>query len=198
MSPGGRRRGNSGSREAILDAAKAEFARVGYQAATIRAIARGAAVDPALVHHFFGSKEQVFVAATELPIDPATVVPAILAGDTATAGERLTRMFLSLWENPATRPPLLALIRSAVSTERGAAVLREFITSAVLARIVAGLDQPDPQLRAALCGSQLVGLAWVRYVIGVEPLASADVDVVVAAVAPTLQRYLTGRLSGPD
>ncbi len=192
---GGRRPGNSGSREAILDAARGQFAEFGYEAATIRGIARDAGVDPALVHHFFASKEGVFIAATQLPIDPAVVVPALLVGgDLDGIGERLARMFLGLWEDPSTRPPILALIRSAVSTERGAAMLREFITSAVLGRIAAAIDRPDPLLRATLCGAQLVGLAWLRYILRVEPLASADPEVLVAAIAPTLQRYLTGDL----
>ena len=194
MVRGGRRPGNSGSREAILEAARAQFGQLGYEATTIRGIARAAGVDPALVHHFYGSKEQVFVAATQLPVDPAVLAETLVAGDLDGIGERLARAFLGLWENPATRPPLLALIRSAVSTEHGATMLREFITSAVLTRLAAASDQPEPTLRATLCGSQLVGLAWVRYIIRVEPLASADPDTVVAAIAPTLQRYLTGPL----
>jgi AcrR family transcriptional regulator len=194
MSPGGRRPGNSGSREAILDAARDSFGRSGYDATSIRSIARAAGVDPALVHHFFGSKEAVFTAAMALPVDPARIIAEVLEPGHDGIGERLVRRFLSLWEAPATRVPLLGLIRSAVSHDQAAALLRQFMTSAVLGRIAAGIDRPDPELRATLCGSQLVGLAMVRYVVKVEPLASTDPEVIVRLVAPTLQRYLTGDL----
>lgn len=195
MSPGGRRPGTSGSRDAILDAARAGFGRDGYDGTSIRGIARSAGVDPALVHHFFGSKEGLFTAAMALPIDPTRVLAEVLGPGLDGIGERLVRRFLALWETPATRAPLLGLIRSAVSHEQAAALLRGFITSAVLGRIAAAIDRPDPQLRATLCGSQLVGLALVRYVIKVEPLASADTETVVRLLAPTLQHYLTGELS---
>lgn len=195
MSPGGRRPGASGSREAILDAARDSFGRSGYDATSLRAIARSAGVDPALVHHFFGSKEAVFAAAMALPIDPARLIAEVLEPGHEQVGERLARHFLALWETPATRAPLLGLIRSAVSHEQAAALLRGFLTTVVLGRIAAALDRPDAELRATLCGSQLVGLAMVRYVVKVEPLASADPETIVRMIAPTLQRYLTGELT---
>lgn len=198
MSPGGRRPGSSGSREAILDAARDSFGRSGYDATSLRAIARSAGVDPALVHHFFGSKEQVFTAAMALPVDPARLIAEVLEPGPEQVGERLARRFLALWETPATRAPLLGLIRSAVSHEQAAALLRGFLTTVVLGRIAAALDRPDAELRATLCGSQLVGLAMVRYVVKVEPLASAHPETVIRLIAPTLQRYLTGDLDLPN
>lgn len=195
MSPGGRRPGDSGTRDAILDAARSGFARAGYDATTIRGVAREAGVDPALVHHFFGSKEAMFTAALSLPLQPGEVVPALLAGGTEGLGERLVLLFLSLWDSPATREPLLGLIRSAVSHERAAAMLREFLTAEVLGRVASALDVPDAALRANLVGSQMIGLAMLRYVIEVEPLASAEHAAIVAAVGPTVQRYLTGDLT---
>ncbi|GAC1345434.1 MAG: TetR family transcriptional regulator [Candidatus Dormibacteria bacterium] len=191
----GRRPGGSGSREAILDAAQAVFADRGYDGGTMREIAQRAGVDPALVHHFHGTKEQLFAAAMRLPVDPAVAIPALLQPGTAGLGERLVRYFLGLCELGGEGSPFLALLRGAASHERSAAMLREFITRVVLGRIAASLDAPQAELRATLAGSQMVGLAMVRYVVRVEPLASADHDTVVAAVAPTVQRYLTGDIS---
>lgn len=192
----GRRTGASGSKQAILDAARAAFAERGYDGATVRDIARRAGVDPALVHHFHGTKEQLFAAAMQLPADPTVAIPALLAPGVAGLGERLVRFFLSVCEAGGERSPFLALLRGAASHQRSAAMLREFITRAVLGRIAASLDAPDAKLRATLAGSQLVGLAMVRYVVRVEPLASADHDTIVAAIAPTIQRYLTADLTG--
>lgn len=191
MSPGGRRPGDSGTRDAILDAARGGFARAGYDATTIRGVAREAGVDPALVHHFFGSKEAMFAAAMALPLDPAVVVPQLLAGGTDGLGERVVRLFLGLWDAPATRTPLLGLLRSAMANEQAATMLREFLTSALLGRVAAALDLPDATLRANLVGTQMVGLAVLRYAVKVEPLASADHDTLAAAIGPTIQRYLT-------
>lgn len=190
----GRRPGHSGSRDAILDAARREFAEHGYEGATMRAIARGAEVDAALIHHFFGSKEGVFAATVEDAMQHAGAIGDIVADDLAVVGERLVRMYVALWDDDETRSPLLAIIRSAVSHDDAARLLREFIGRQVLGRIAAAIPRPDAALRASLVGSQLVGLAMVRYIVKVEPLASADAEVVVAAVAPTVQRYLTGEL----
>lgn len=191
----GRRPGESNTREAILQAARQGFARHGYDGATIRAIARAAGVDPALVHHFYGSKEELFAAAMEVPFTPAEVLPALLEGERAELGERLVRFFLSV--SDAGSAAFVALIRSASSNERAATMLREFMARAVIGRIAASLGVPGAELRATLVGSQLAGLVLARHVLRVEPLASADDDTIVAWVAPTLQRYLTGE-PGPS
>jgi AcrR family transcriptional regulator len=199
MARTGRRPGGSagsGSREAILAAARQALAQHGYDGTTVRGIAAEAGVDPALVHHFFGTKQGLFAAAMELPVDPSAVLPALLAPGVEGLGERLVRFFLSLWEAPADRSPFLALIRGAVTHEESAALLREFVTRAVLGRVAAAVNESQPELRATLAGSQMVGLAMARYVIRLEPLASADIETVVAAVAPTVQRYLAGSLTG--
>jgi AcrR family transcriptional regulator len=195
MARTGRRPGASGSREAILDAARTAFGERGYNDASVRDIACRAGVDAALVHHFYGTKEQLFVAAMRLPVDPAASIPALLEGGVVGLGERLVGFFLSAAEAGGEQNALLALLRSAASHERSAAMVREFVTKAVLGPLAASLDMPDPDLRATLVGSQLIGLAMIRYVVGVEPLASADREKIVAAVAPTIQRYLTGDLS---
>ncbi len=188
----GRRAGATVTRELVLAAARERFARQGYDATTIRQVAGDAQVDPALVHYHFGPKADLFAAAVEYPVNPADIVAALVAaGATDDLGERLLRLFLSLWEERGATP-VLALVRSAANNEQAATGLREFITREVVARIARAIDADRPELRATLCGTQLVGLAMVRYVVRVEPLASASPDEVVAWIAPTLQRYLTG------
>ncbi|MFE1345337.1 TetR family transcriptional regulator [Streptomyces sp. NPDC058757] len=180
-----------GARERILEAARTQFAEHGYDKTSVRGIAKAAGVDPALVHHYFGTKDEVFAAAIEVSFEPALVVPAILDGPREAVGERLARFFVGVWENPVTRAPLLAVIRSAVTHEAAAKALRTFVLRRLLERIAAGLAVPDPKFRAELAASQMIGIAILRYVIQVEPLASADPERIVAEVAPTLQRYLT-------
>ncbi|TCB97977.1 TetR/AcrR family transcriptional regulator [Micromonospora zingiberis] len=193
----GRRPGNPATREAILDAARATFGQRGFDGSTIRAIASAAGVDPALVHHYFGSKDQLFLAAMQAPVDPRELLPTVLAGDRAGLGERLVRTFLSIWDSPAGTAGI-ALLRSAVSNEWTARLLRDFLTTQVLRRILDHLDVDPAELplRGSLVASQLIGLAMMRHVVRLEPIASAAPDVLVAAIAPTVQRYLTGPL--PD
>lgn len=187
-----RRTGGADTKGQIVEAARTEFADKGYDGATVRGIARVAAVDPALVHHYFGSKEKVFVAAMRLPVDPADALPGVLAGDPAQIGERLARFFLGIWADEAFREPMLGLLRSATTGEKGAAMLREFVGTELLARVVQAVDGPDAALRATVAAAQLVGVALLRYVVGVPPLATASDEEIVALVAPTLQRYLMG------
>jgi AcrR family transcriptional regulator len=190
----GRRAGTSGTREAILAAASALFAERGYEATTIRAVAAEAGVDPALVHHFHGTKEALFAAATRLPYNPAEVIPTLLGAGLDGAGERLVRFVVEAWDDEARRAPLLGLLRSALTHDAAGGAVAEFLRAGVLAPLTRALDGPDAPLRAALVASQIAGLAVTRYLVGVEPLASAAPDAVAAAVGPTLQRYLTGPL----
>lgn len=198
----GRRPGNSGAKEQILAAARTQFAENGYAGTSIRAVASIAEVDPALVHHYFGTKEELFVAVVAPPADPGELIPQVMAGDPAALGERVVRMFLALLESPATGPGFRALLRSALANDLSASLLREFFTRQVVRRISAALDGVVPAeevpARANLVASQIFGLISVRYLIGLEPIASMDHDRVVAAVAPTLQRYLTGDLGPLD
>ncbi|MDG4796602.1 TetR family transcriptional regulator [Micromonospora sp. WMMD1082] len=193
----GRRPGKPGTREAILDAARAAFAERGFDASTIRAIAASAGVDPALVHHYFGSKDQLFLAAMRAPVDPRELLPAVLTGDRDGLGERLVRAFLTVWDSPAGTAGV-ALLRSAVSNEWTARLLREFLTTQVLRRVLDHLDVDPAELplRGALVASQLIGLGMMRHVIRLEPVASATPETLVAAIGPTVQRYLTGPLPG--
>jgi AcrR family transcriptional regulator len=193
----GRRPGNPDTREAILHAARQAFAERGYDAASIRSIATAAGVDPALVHHYFGTKDQLFLATMNAPADPAELLPDVLDADPEQVGERFVRMFLGLWDSSAGTVGL-ALLRSAVSNEWTARLMREFLVTQVLRRLAAGLrlHPAEAPLRTGLVAAQMAGLVMVRYVVKLEPLASAPAELVVAAVAPTIQRYLTGELAG--
>lgn len=199
MARTGRRPGNQDTRDAILVAAKQAFAERGYDNASIRQIATGAGVDPALVHHYFGTKDQLFVATMEIPVNPTEVIPKVVAGGPDGVGERLVRTFLTVWDSPAGATAA-ALLRSALSHEWSARMVREFLISQILGKIVQSLDL-DPkqaQLRTTLAASQMVGLAMARYIIKVEPLASAPRETLVATIGPTIQRYLTEPLDGLD
>ncbi|MFE5597586.1 TetR family transcriptional regulator [Streptomyces coelicoflavus] len=181
------------TRDRILVTAREEFSERGYEKTSVRGIAKAAGVDPALVHHYFGTKEQVFEAAIEVAFAPAMDAPeAIADGPLDGVGERLTRFIFGVWENPATRTPLLAILRSAVNNEAAAAVFRRLIAAQLLRRVAAQLNSPDAELRVELAAAQLVGCAMLRYVIKVEPLASADPEQLVARLAPVVQGHLTG------
>ncbi|MGZ4606351.1 MAG: TetR/AcrR family transcriptional regulator [Blastococcus sp.] len=194
----GRRPGNPDTRDAVLAAARAAFGERGFDGATIRGIATAAGVDPALVHHYFGSKDQLFLAAVEAPADPADLLPTVLAAPRDQLGAAVVRMMLLVWEGPA-RPAGLALLRSAVSNEWTAKLLREFLVSQVLRKVVStlGFDPDVRAARASLVASQLVGLVMARYVLRLEPLASASPEWLVASIGPTVQRYLTGDVPLP-
>lgn len=193
MPRSGRRPGNSGSREKILAAARLHFATHGYDRATIRAIARSARVDPKLVMHYFGSKHEMFIAAIDLPIDPTRLIRELTAPGIDGLGERMIRRFVTVWDAPEGRP-LVGLMRSVVTQEDAAVMMREFITHAVLEQVVASLGIDLPRRRASLVASQLFGLALVRYVVKIEPVASATPEALGRWMGPNVQRYLTGDL----
>jgi AcrR family transcriptional regulator len=178
----------------ILAAARASFSERGFERATMRDIAARAGVDSALVHHYFGTKQQLFLAAMEFPVDFATIVPALLAGPADQLGERFIRFFLGLWEAPTSQPLLLGVLRSAMTDPVAAAMLRPLVSEGPVLALAGAIDRPDAALRAELIGSHLLGLAVVRYVVGAEPLASASPDDLARAVGPTIERYLTGEL----
>ncbi|MEU9581406.1 TetR family transcriptional regulator [Streptomyces chilikensis] len=180
------------TRDRILAAAREVFAERGYEKASVRGIAKAADVDPALVHHYFGTKEQVFESAVEGAFAPVLRSRPFAEARPGRVGEQFARMFLGVWENPATRAPLLAIVRSAVSNEAAAAIFRRLVTGLVLSRVAEELDGPDAQLRAELAAAQVVGLVMLRYVIKVEPAASADPEDLIARLAPVLQHHLTG------
>jgi AcrR family transcriptional regulator len=196
----GRRPGESSSRSHIIAAARDAFAEYGYDRATIRDIARRASVDPALVIHYFRSKEALFSAALELPISPSQVFARGMAAGRDQLGATIVRAFLEAWDAPETRVRLMAMLRSALTNETAMGMIRDLLTREVFGPVTTALGVPDARLRANLVGSQLLGLAVMRYIGRIEPLASASVDQVVSAIGPTVQRYLTadfGSAGGP-
>lgn len=184
----GRRPGPTETRQAILAAARELFAEKGYDATSLRAIARSAGVDPALVHHFFGNKEGVFVAAMRFPFEPSEMLARVSAVPADRLGETMVRLFLEVWGDPERRAPIVAMLRSAMTNEQAAAMMREFIGREVFGRIVER-RQLSP-LKANAAAGQMVGVVILRYVLRLEPLASATDEEVVELLAPTLQRYL--------
>jgi AcrR family transcriptional regulator len=176
----------------ILTAARQEFAANGYDGVSVRGIARAAGVDPALVHHYYDGKEALFVAAMQLPFNPAEVLPAVFAGASGPdeVAERMVRFIFSIWRDADTRAPFLALLRSATGSETGAAMMRAFITQALFARVAEQLPPaPDLALRINLAAAHIIGVALMRYVIAVEPIASAEEEDVIARLLPAIRGY---------
>ena len=184
--------GATDRRVSILTAARASFAEQGFRGTTIRAVATAAGVDAALVHHYFGSKDDLFLAALEVPVDPRTVLPAVLDGDLETAAWRLLRTVLQVWDEPAARLQLAAIVRTGLASPMESNPLRDGLLPMILGPLGARLPGPDPAHRAQLVATQMIGLLVARYVLAIEPLASLPRDEVVAWVAPNLQRYMTG------
>ena len=193
----GRRPAGEDLRGTIVEAARAEFAERGFEGTTLRGVARAAGVDPRLVHHYFEGKDDVFTAAFELPVRPQDVVGPVVAPGPDGIGERLVRLFLTVWDSPPGRQRIVALLGASLTSEAAARMLREFLTREVFARVVAALEADDPELRASLAASQMMGLVIARYVVALEPLASLGPDDVVELIGPTLQTYLAGPLRTP-
>jgi AcrR family transcriptional regulator len=191
MARTGRRPGNQDTREAILLAARKAFADKGFDGASIRAIATSAGVDPALVHHYFGSKEQLFLETLNVPVNPEDFLPKVFEGGVEGVGERLVRTFLTVWDSPAGST-VAALVRSGLQHEWSARLLRELVATQILRRATKelALDPVEAPKRTALVASQMIGLGLTRYILKLEPLASLPADEVVRSIAPTVQRYL--------
>jgi AcrR family transcriptional regulator len=189
----GRRPGSPDTRAAILEAARELFAHGGLSGTSVRAVAAKAGVDPALVHHYFGSKDDLFVAALSLPVDPREVLATVVAQGPDGAAERLLRAFLSVWDDPDLQRPLFALARSLLDPS-GKELLRDGFLTVVIGPIGVALGIDQPERRMPVVASQVLGLILMRYLLEVEPLASMPADELVATYAPTLQRYLTGPL----
>jgi AcrR family transcriptional regulator len=187
----GRRPGVNRTRDAIAAAAATLFAELGFDRTSVRAVAREAGVDPALVTHYFGSKQRLFVEVSRLPIEPEAIVAQVTAGERDGVGRRLAGLVLDVLETPQGRERMTALVRAAASEPAAAAALRSLIEQGVVGPIARALGSDRPELRATFAGSQVVGVVMARYVVGVEPLASAPADEVARTIAPVLQHYLT-------
>ena len=187
----GRRPGGDDTRASIIEAARSAFAAKGYDRASLRGIARDAAVDPALVHHYFkGGKAELFAETLMVPINPAALVARIISGDPDRLGWRVIETFLAVWDAPERRETLTALIRSSMTTDESARMLREYLGREVFGRIAAATGVADPELRGALAASQVVGMAVMRYIVKVPALAVASNEQIVALLGPVLQHHL--------
>lgn len=186
----GRPPGDSDSRARIAAAAVHVFGEHGYEGATVRAIAARAEVDAALVHHYFGTKADLFAEITDFPLRPDLEVPRILRGPRDQAGERIVRFVLEAFERPEVRKRGVIVLRTAISGKLTAPLVTGFLSRELLPRIAAELDPPDATLRASLVASQIAGMLITRYVVKLPAMADATTDELVAQVGPTIQRYL--------
>lgn len=187
----GRRPGGPDTRAQILAAARELFAERGFARTSVRAVAAQAGVDPSLVHHYFGSKDDLLLASLEMPVDPRELMVPVVAAGADAAGEGLLRAFLGAWDDPALQPVLLGALRRLLEPG-GESLLTEGFVPGVLLPLGRALGIDRPELRMPLLASQVLGLILSRYVLRLEPVCSLSADAVVAAYAPTLQRYLTG------
>jgi AcrR family transcriptional regulator len=192
----GRRGGSAASRDHILETARRQFAEHGFEGTSLRQVARVAGVDPAMIHHFFKGKDELFALSVELPADPEQVLSGVAGSDPGQRAELIVRAVLRLWESPA-QPSLVAFLRGTLGSKAKTALLREMVNRTIISRIMAGVPgTPDEvALRGDLVATQMVGLMMVRYVVRLEPLASAEPEDVVQLISPNVQRYLTGNLT---
>nr|WP_231974140.1 TetR family transcriptional regulator [Pseudonocardia sp. HH130630-07] len=194
----GRRSGGTDTRAALLAAAGTEFAEHGYERATVRRIADRAGVDPAMVNHWFGGKDNLFVATLELEVDPAAVRADVLSGGAADIGGRVVHRFLTVWDSAGDGGAMAAMLRSVAGHDFAARMLREFVTRVILVPVTDRFSPDRRAERGALVASQLIGLGMMRYVVRMEPVASASREQLVATIGPTVQRYLTGDLGSTN
>jgi AcrR family transcriptional regulator len=187
----GRRPGGPDTRGEILAAARESFAGKGFGGTSMRGVARQAGVDAALVHHYFGGKDELFIEAMALPIDPRVVASTVLDGPREGLGRRIIETFLGVWESPDGQQRMKAVLRSAVNTEDVAQLMRDGISRMIMLPVSHALGTPDARLRVSLVASQLIGMALMRYLIELEPLASVSPTELADRIAPILQSYLT-------
>jgi AcrR family transcriptional regulator len=190
MTRTGRRPGTSDTRDQILAVARRRFATRGYDATSLRAIATDAKVDPALLIHYFGTKEGLFTAATGLPTGLSEVFAGQEGQTLRDFAESLTRSYLRFVDSDQSRNAILALVRSAVSNEKAAAMLREFLAAELLPVIASRTGHENAPVRAGLVAAQLMGVAMLRHVVRLDPVARATADEIVALVAPVIEHYL--------
>src|SRR6476620_3320919 len=188
----GRPRGKTDTRNVILAAARRMFADTGYDKTSVRDVAATAGVDPALIRHYLGGKAELFRATMGWPFEPAEIAARVTAGDRSEIGERLTRVFFEAWEQPESRAPLLAILRGAATHDESAHLVRQFIQGQVYSQIAASLKQSDAELRIDLAMGQLLGIAYLRHILRVEPIASTPVGDLIDRVAPVITAHLSG------
>lgn len=179
-----------------MEAARELFSAKGYDATSIRAVALAADVDPALVHHYFDDKADLFAGSIRAPIRPDRIVKLALEGPRDEIGVRLVVLALTALEDNTARDTMIGLIRTALGHDFAAGLLRQFLVREVFHRIALELSSErsleDGELRATLAATQIVGLLMVRYGVRAEPLASAGIEELAARVGPVIQWHLVG------
>ena len=188
----GRRPGNPDTRTSILEAARAQFVEKGDDMTSMRGVAKAAGVDPALVHHYFDSKDGLLVESLALPFDPRQVIPELTAEGVTELGTRLIERFLWIWDDPDRRAPLVAIVKASMTSDAAADLLRGGVVRMILGPIASAIDAPDAELRAQCVASQLLGVAMARYIVCLEPFASTPAAELVATIGPRLQGYISG------
>jgi AcrR family transcriptional regulator len=186
----GRRPGAGQAREVLVETARRIFSERGYNGTTMRLVAAEAEVDAALIYHYFGSKQQLFVASMEIPFDWASAFPALLGGPRQEIGERLVRLMLGAWEDPAIKPRFMGVVRSAATDPKAADMVRGLLAEGPVLALARAIGTPDGELRAMLAASHIMGVALLRYILRVEPLASADVETLARLIGPSVGAYL--------
>lgn len=179
----------------VLDTARGLYARQGYLTTTIKGVASAAGVAPDLVKRYYKNREELFAAALRLPFDPVTSIAKLLNPGIDGLGERLVRWTIDMLDDPAVRDQIMLMVRDAKSATNVVTTLREFIETVVIDRVAATLRVPDARMRVVLATSYLIGVAGTRYVLRIEPLASASADDIVRMVAPAAQSALTASWS---
>ena len=195
--------GAESTRQAILDAARASFLANGFARTTIRGVARTAGVDPALVSYYFGTKGDLFGASMNLQVRASEEIAKIVSDDIRTAGPRLVRLAMTAWDDSEGGATFHALLRWIATDDSAPEAVQAYATKQIAGPITQALAQvgvsvPHARERATLVGSQVVGLAMIRYLLRLEPLASASVDHLVEVMGPTVQHYLTEPLIPPQ
>tara|TARA_B100000519_G_scaffold90133_1_gene78207 strand:+ start:301 stop:924 length:624 start_codon:yes stop_codon:yes gene_type:complete len=193
----GRPPGASDTRDRILSSARELFARNGIDKTSIRAIATDAGVDPALVHHYFGTKTQLFAAAIKIPIDPMSIIGPLREVPVDEIGHVLPSLLLPLWDSELGKG-FIATLRSVLGGSNVAelSMFRAFLQDVITAEVGSRVDDPpgSGRVRVQFVASQLIGVVMARYILELEPFRSLPVTEVVETIAPNLQRYLTGEL----
>ncbi len=194
----GRPVGASDTREAILSSARELFARNGISKTSIRAIAAAAGVDSALVHHYFGTKEKLFAAAVNIPVNPVEMLKPLRTTPVSELGYAIPALVLPLWETEMG-DALRAALRSAMAGDQ-IGMFAFFLRDVVLKEIAPKVDTPAGSgiVRAEFAASQMLGIIMARHIFELQPFASLPIDQVIDTVAPNLQRYLTGELPALD
>ena len=190
--PRGPRPAGTQTRDAIAEAARRQFSELGYRDTTLRGVASEAGVDHRLVLHYFGSKQQLFTESARLPIDPQLLLARVFEQDEGQVARLAAEALVAVLEDPSTRHRAIALIRAAASEPEAAELIRAVLTQRVLLPLTERVSRDQPQLRASLVASQFVGIAMARYVVGIEPLASASREQLVGALTPVFEHYLFG------